>query len=96
MVERGAFEAIQPKHVERAVYIGLGSNPAEVEAPLSEVSAVQIWSEFEELIESYLSEEQGFTARSAMPKTDDASDYDLLSRFGEWDITHAPDGKRVP
>ena len=96
MVERGAFDAIQPKHVERAAYIGLGSNPKEVEAPLSDISAAQIWSEFEELIDSYMSEEQGFTARSAMPKTDDASDYDLLSRFGEWDITQAPDGRKVP
>lgn len=96
MVERGAFKDLAPKHVARAVYIGLGATPSEVEAPLDETSAAQIWAEFEELIASYLDENQGFTARSAMPKTDDVSDYDLLSRFGEWDITQSPDGRKVP
>ena len=39
---------------------------------------------------SYASPTQGYTAGRAMEKTTDESDYDDLSRFGEWDETDAP------
>jgi hypothetical protein len=37
----------------------------------------------------------GYTARRAMHSKDDQSDYDQLSRFGEWDITDDPDKGEV-
>jgi len=43
------------------------------------------------LFARYLDPGQGFTARRAMEKTTDASDYDHLSRFGEWAETDAPE-----
>jgi len=36
------------------------------------------------LIRAYQSAEQGYTARRAMLKADDSSNYDHLARYGEW------------
>lgn len=90
MAEKGGFENIDPADVANAVYIGLSNSPKEVEAPLSEIPPAQVWEEFEQLITRYLDLEQGFTARRALRKDTDISDYDQLSRFGEWDATDEP------
>ncbi|MDX1780745.1 MAG: double-strand break repair protein AddB [Thalassovita sp.] len=87
MIERGGFENIGPAEVTEAVFIGLGSKPAEVPAPLSEEPVEQVWEKFETLIKRYFGEKQGYTARRALFKDSDISDYDQLSRFGEWDVT---------
>ena len=49
-----------------------------------------VWAKFEQLISAYLEPDSGFTARRAMFKDQDISDYDPLSRFGEWDLTVPP------
>lgn len=72
------------------MYIGLSNSPKEVEAPLADMPPNQVWEEFEQLITRYLDVEQGFTARRALRKDTDISDYDQLSRFGEWDATEEP------
>ncbi|SPF79534.1 double-strand break repair protein AddB [Pseudoprimorskyibacter insulae] len=87
MIEAGGFTDLGPLHVDRAVYIGLGPSPSEVFAPFDKQAPAEVWAQFETLIETYLSEDTGFTARRAMFKEDDLADYDHLSRFGEWDIT---------
>jgi ATP-dependent helicase/nuclease subunit B len=43
-----------------------------------------VWSDFHNLIHAYKSAEQGYTARRAMLKADDSSNYDHLARYGEW------------
>ncbi len=90
MAERPSFEGIEPATVARAVYIGLGSDPREVNAPLDKQPTAHIWAEFHDLIAAYLDPATGFTARRAMESKTDISDYDQLARFGEWDITDDP------
>ncbi len=87
MVEQGAFEKIGVQRVLGAYFIGLGSNSGETAAPLSEEPPHKVLGELRQLIESYLAPRQGFTARRMMKKDSYGSDYDLLSRYGEWEIT---------
>ncbi len=87
MVEEGAFAGIPPDQVAAAVFIGLGSKPTEVEAPLEEEPAAEVLGELRKLITAYLSEDQGFTSRRMMEKDRFGSDYDQLARFGEWEAT---------
>lgn len=86
MAERAAFEDLDPRHVVRAAFIGLGSNTKEVEAPLADLSADEVWARFAELIRRYLDPSQPFTSRRAMFKTDVTGEYDHLARLGEWDV----------
>jgi double-strand break repair protein AddB len=96
MLERGGFDPILPGHVASATYISLAPRaPQEVPAPLDTVPAAQVWEEFETLIRRYADPAQGFTARRALHKDEDRSDYDHLSRFGEWDVTAPPRRERL-
>ncbi|RBI84707.1 double-strand break repair protein AddB [Rhodosalinus halophilus] len=99
MAERGAFERIGPAPVARAVYIGLGSNPREVAAPLADgpaqeeedlVTAAQVWEEFTTLMQRYADPAQGFTARRAMERKRHEYGYDHLARYGEWEDSDPP------
>ncbi|EAQ02992.1 hypothetical protein OB2597_12648 [Pseudooceanicola batsensis HTCC2597] len=95
MAERGGFEGIRPRHVLRAAFVGLGSNTDEVDAPLEDLPADQVWARFTTLIERYLDAGQPFTARRAMFKADMPGDYDHLARFGEWDVSTAAERRSV-
>ncbi|MBN9886011.1 double-strand break repair protein AddB [Salipiger abyssi] len=86
MVERGAFRELQPRHTERAVFVSVAANPKEVPAPLDEMPAAQVWAEFETLMTRWAEPERGYTARAALLKEKDVSEYDHLARFGEWDV----------
>ncbi|WP_299630486.1 double-strand break repair protein AddB [uncultured Roseobacter sp.] len=90
MVEEGAFETLGICHTAMAIFIGLGSHPDEVAAPLDEEPPREILTNLRALIEAYLSPGQGFTARRMMQEDKIAGDYDLLARFGEWDATDDP------
>jgi ATP-dependent helicase/nuclease subunit B len=90
LAEQGAFRDLAPAPVARAVYIGVGSARKEQPAPLDEESPAQVWQEFSALIRAYSDPNQGYTARRAMFKDIDKSDYDQLARFGEWDATQDP------
>ncbi|KIN65764.1 Double-strand break repair protein AddB [Sulfitobacter noctilucae] len=87
MVEEGGFEAVGPAPVANAVFIGLGSNPKEIPAPIDKEPPAEVMAGLHLLIATYLSDTQGFTSRRLV-ETDAASgDYDQLARFGEWDGT---------
>lgn len=90
MLEKGGFENMGPVSVAKATYIGLAATPKEQDAPLNEEPVAIVWARFEQLISAYLEPDTGFTARRAMFKDSDKSDYDPLSRFGEWDLTSEP------
>lgn len=90
MAEQGAFEGIGAAPVADALFIGLGTTPGEVPAPLEEEPPGQVWAEFGRLIAAYFEPDQGFTSRRAMQKDSDPGDYDQLARFGEWDRTNDP------
>jgi double-strand break repair protein AddB len=85
MVEEGAFRKIGSAPVSRAVFIGLGNPPVEVDAPLEEEPPAATLASLRKLIEAYLDPAQGFTARRMMERDGFAGDYDHLARYGEWD-----------
>lgn len=86
MAEQGAFADLAPAEVAQALFIGLTAPPREVAAPLDKEPPAKVWEDFTALIAAYLTEDQGFTARRAMREDRLGSDYDQLSRFGEWDV----------
>jgi double-strand break repair protein AddB len=90
IAEQGGFQSIPASRVNGASYIALGAKPGEVPVPLDENPADLVWEQFRALISRYLSPDQGFLARRAMFESRNTSDYDLLSRFGEWDISQPP------
>lgn len=89
MVEEGAFKNVGVAPVSRAVFIGLGNPPVEVEAPLAEEPPLVILANLRKLIAAYLDPNQGFTARRMMERDGFAGDYDHLARYGEWDGSDA-------
>ena len=89
IAENTGVEGVEPAPVARAVFIGLGKQ-TEVDAPLVEEPTHKVWSDFEALIEKYLSSEQGFTSRRMLQKDSDVGRYDHLARFGEWDRSTEP------
>ncbi|WP_152452715.1 MULTISPECIES: double-strand break repair protein AddB [unclassified Roseivivax] len=90
MVEMGAFREFEPRHIADARFIGLGASGGEVSAPLEKAPPREVWAGLERLIARYLDESQGFTARRAMFSDTDRSDFDHLSRLGEWDLADDP------
>ncbi|SIS52369.1 double-strand break repair protein AddB [Roseivivax lentus] len=90
MVEKGAFREFAPRHIADARFIGLGASGSEVAAPLDKAPPGEVWAGLERLIARYLDAGQGFTARRAMFSDKDRSDFDHLSRLGEWDLADDP------
>lgn len=91
MIEQGVFEPLHPQYVAQAVYIGLGAAPKEQIAPLDEVTPKDVWDQFGRLIAAYDDPDRGYPARNASFSEHEVTDYDQLSRFGEWDGAQAPD-----
>ena len=55
----------------------------------------EAWDGLIALLGKYRRRTQGYTARRAMQTTAATSDYDHLSRFGEWDFTDTPTPEEV-
>lgn len=87
MVEAGGFSNIGPAHVVGAEYIGLGSKPVTVAADFEAVPIEGVQESLHSLFTQYLDPTKGFTAQVARESQGDYSDYDHLSRGGEWDLT---------
>lgn len=89
MVELGAFGKLGPAEVAGISYIQLGGEGKTEARDFGPGQALETWAGFVNLIGQYLRGERGFVARLAMERSDHASDYDHLSRHGEWDVTEA-------
>ena len=90
MMEQGSFRHVGVNTVTEAVFIGLGSKPVEVRAPLKKEPPAKVLDELAQLIRAYLSIEQGFTSQRTIQSERERGDYDHLARFGEWDGTDIP------
>ena len=90
MMEQGSFKHVGVNTVTEAVFIGLGSKPVEVRAPLQKEPPAKVLDELAQLIRAYLSIEQGFTSQRTIQSERERGDYDHLARFGEWDGTDIP------
>ena len=88
MAENGGFGMIGPTAVSKITYVGIKGNVDVVETPLTPAEVAIIWQDFHQLIARYARQSQGYTARRAMFDTRQISDYDHLSRFGEWDLSN--------
>ena len=87
MVEEGAFDKVGAAPVSRATFIGLGTTPVEMNAPLEDEPPLVVLDNLRKLIAAYLDPAQGFTARRMMERDDFTGDYDHLARYGEWDLS---------
>ncbi|RYG91310.1 double-strand break repair protein AddB [Loktanella sp. IMCC34160] len=84
MAARGAFAQVGAAPTKGAAFIGLGSDPKVVPAPLDDESPDDTWDGLVDLLSKWQRQGRGYSARMAMEKSDDKSDYDHLSRYGEW------------
>ena len=85
MTVRGAFGRIGTAETAAAAYIGLGADPKVVPAPLEDLPADQVWTEFLELMLRWREPDRGYSARARAFKEEEQGDYDHLARRGEWD-----------
>lgn len=90
IAEEGGFKKIDAAPVQSAEFLGVANSARNTKAPFEQESVDDIWKKFVSLIQKYNSTETGYTPRRAMFETKAFSDYDQLSRFGEWQITQAP------
>jgi ATP-dependent helicase/nuclease subunit B len=90
MAEEAAFEALGLREVARITYLGLGAKPKIEATEITPALLAETRDQFERLIRAYLSPDRGFAARRYLLKEQEVSDYDHLSRFGEWVMQDEP------
>jgi double-strand break repair protein AddB len=91
MVELGAFESLGRMSVAGAEFIAVNTTMKNVPAPLDQQPPSQVWGELETLFGNWHDPTRGYTARLALFSKTDQSDYDHLSRYGEWDTSDDPE-----
>ncbi|CAN1562671.1 addB_alphas, double-strand break repair protein AddB [Paracoccaceae bacterium] len=87
MAEAGGFASLGPSEVGKLTYVGVKAAFKKEPIDLLPGDVAKTWDEFRKLITAYAQPSKGYTARRALQKVTDKSDYDHLSRFGEWDMT---------
>lgn len=90
MAEDGAFAALGLRDVARITYLGLGAGAKPEVTDLTPEMLARTRDEFKALITAYLAPDKGFPARRMVLSEREVSDYDHLSRFGEWGMQDAP------
>ena len=93
LILEGGFDGFNPRFVSEARYISLSGNGSEVPAPLDECPPDRTIGMLKSLIQAYRDPDTGYTARNRAHKDSFSSDYDQLSRYGEW--TAADPAKKV-
>ena len=68
-------------------YIRLGGEGETRDLAIPREEVAESWEKFTRLIARYIDPKTGYTARRALRSTRDVSDYDQLSRFGEWQLS---------
>jgi RecB family exonuclease len=86
IVDQGGFEGLETARTLTATYIGLTPQVL-VPAPLEDVPTAVVWDELRVLMQRWADHSRGYTARMTPKLMKYASDYDHLSRYGEWDDT---------
>lgn len=87
MATAGAFAALGPVTVAEAAYVGLGGEFRLVPAPVDADTLAEHRNRIAGLLRRYRDPGQGYIARRALQKDSDQSDYDALSRLGEWRVS---------
>ncbi|MCI5113057.1 MAG: double-strand break repair protein AddB [Marivita sp.] len=84
LILEGGFDGFSPRFVTDARYISLAGDGSEVPAPLDACPPAQTIGMLRSLIDAYRHPDTGYTARNRLHKDAFGSDYDQLSRYGEW------------
>ncbi len=86
IAEAGGFEGLAPAPVSGLVYVGLGNDlkAAVVDCSADEFAATR--TGLAALLREYQSNATGYAARARLGISRFGSDYDHLSRFGEWSL----------
>ncbi|MEL6420021.1 MAG: PD-(D/E)XK nuclease family protein, partial [Pseudomonadota bacterium] len=84
ILENGGIVDLGVRPVRDAVFIGLGGQGKLSAAPLADEPPAEVIAKLDALLCRYLEPDQGFAARRAMRSDQDESDFDQLSRYGEW------------
>ena len=92
IAEAGGFKELGERRVSEVGYISLGRDAkanafALEEGPDYDFRAPVIRDRLSELLQTFMDEDQGYTARRAMARVRFEGDYDHLARTGEWDDT---------
>ncbi|MDD8023557.1 MAG: double-strand break repair protein AddB [Paracoccaceae bacterium] len=95
MVERGAFPEIGPRGAGPMTYVRLGGDGETRTLAMKDETIAQVWDKLRLLIAAYQRPDQGYTARRALQKETDVSDYDHLSRYGEWEMSDPANAEKL-
>ncbi len=87
MAEAGAFSGLARAPVAEVAYIGLGATPKFDRISVGEDTIREVRDGLTELLSAYRERAQGYTARRVAESQRFDTDYDHLSRYGEWDHT---------
>ena len=68
-------------------YVGMTDKGKVVATEMTDELREATWDGLVKLLRHYRRADTGFTARRAMMLAGQPGDYDLLSRFGEWDLS---------
>lgn len=90
------FDGLNDPSIEHMEYIGLGPDKIQTVVDLDDQTIQSVWDEFRKLIATYNDPAKGFTARDKVQFIRYDSDYDHLSRKGEWQDSDDPDPRPVP
>ena len=82
------------KPVAGAEFIGLTTNKVQ-QAPFDKAPYDDEWARFIDLIKAWQQIDRGYTAQMAAETSVFGSDYDHLSRYGEWDLSVEPTPERL-
>ncbi|MDD9718111.1 double-strand break repair protein AddB [Dinoroseobacter sp. PD6] len=96
IAEAGRFEDLPPLTVSEIAYLQINKD-LKIRALTFEPGDVgRARDEFAKIMDDFLSGERGFTARRMPRDMKYVSDYDHLSRFGEWDQSDTPVSEEMP
>lgn len=95
MAERAAFRGLETAEVARISYIGLGTTPKIETMAVTPELLGAVWQDLHRLIGRYLVPEQGYASRRAVFEDRFPGDYDHLARYGEWEMSDAPNPEDV-
>ena len=87
MLARGGFDDLPAQTVAEAAYIGLGPPYEETRLDVSSHLLERIALELDDLLRHYSDPASGYAARLRPKWIKYASDFDGISRYGEWDDT---------
>ncbi|WP_321365334.1 double-strand break repair protein AddB [uncultured Celeribacter sp.] len=90
MMEDGKFENVPMGRVSEVAYLGLKDGLPETVLPLEPAEIAKVKEKLVQLITSYEDPELGYSARRMMKTVRYETDFEHLSRYGEWSDADTP------